>query len=80
MGYNLFWCKLWHLHTARVSQSCLSVNKNQTYDYINITYVVLNKTLKRMFVKSKQRGVLSAFLQGNPTQSIFIDLNNAPVI
>lgn len=54
--------------------------KNQTYDYINITYVVLNKALKRMFVKSKQRGVLSTFLQGNPTQSSFIDLNNAPVI
>lgn len=47
---------------------------------MTIMYMVLNKALKRMFVKSKQRGVLSTFLQGNPTQSFFIDLNNAPVI
>lgn len=73
---------LWYLHRARVSHSLISVSKNETYNCIkmSITYTDFSKAFKRMLVKSKQCGVFSTFLQGNTTQSIFIDLSNALVI
>lgn len=39
-----------------------------------------SKAFKRMLVKSKECGVFSTYLQGNTTQSNFIDLSNALVI